>query len=127
MFVKQYNDTYGHQLGDDALKNIAKSLKKSLKRADDSCFRLGGEEFGIIFKADNKQKALDFANIIRTNIENLKIVHSGNKVRNYITASWGVICKHAKNIKNTDEIYKDADDLLYMAKNTGRNKVVINT
>ncbi len=70
-YFKQYNDTYGHQMGDDVLKRIAKSLKKSLHRGDDYCFRLGGEEFGVIFKAENKQLAKDFANTFKNIITNL--------------------------------------------------------
>ena len=126
-YFKQFNDTYGHQIGDNVLKKVSQSLTESLNRADDYCFRLGGEEFGVIFKVDDKQKALFFANAIRTNIENLKIIHSSNKVSNYLTASLGVICKNANKIKNADVIYKEADDLLYQAKNAGRNKVIINT
>ena len=125
-YFKQYNDAYGHQMGDNALKIIAKTLKQSLKRGDDSCFRLGGEEFGIIFKTENKETALDFANRIRTNIENLKIPHSESNVSNYITASFGVVFKRASDIKDADAIYKDADDLLYKAKHKSRNTVIIN-
>ncbi|MCK4864999.1 MAG: diguanylate cyclase [Gammaproteobacteria bacterium] len=125
-YFKQYNDIYGHQKGDNVLKNISRSLKESLQRGDDYCFRLGGEEFGIIFKAENKQLALDFANTIRINIENLKIPHSNSDVSKYVTASFGVVCKNAGDIKNTDEIYKDTDDLLYKAKDSGRNIVFIN-
>jgi len=126
-YFKQYNDIYGHQKGDEALKNIAKSLSESLQRGDDHCFRLGGEEFGIIYKVGNKQQALDFANKIRINIESLKISHSNSDISKYVTASFGVVCKNANDIKNTDEIYKDADDLLYKAKESARNIVFINT
>lgn len=125
-YFKQYNDIYGHQKGDEVLKKIAKSLTESLQRGDDHCFRLGGEEFGIIFKAENKKLALDFANIIRINIENLKIPHSNSDISKYVTASMGVVCKNANDIKNTDEIYKDADDLLYKAKDSNRNIAYIN-
>ena len=125
-YFKQYNDIYGDQKGDEVLKNIAYSLTESLQRGDDFCFRLGGEEFGVIFKTENKKQALDFANTIRINIENLEIPHSNNDVSKYITASFGVVCKDAKDIKNTDEIYKDADDLLYQVKDSCRNKVFIN-
>jgi len=121
---KQYNDTYGHQMGDDVLIKVAKSMKDSLHRDDDICFRLGGEEFGILFKASNKNNALTFANIVRENIENLKIEHSGNSASLYVTASMGLICKSAKDMDGDDTIYKQADDLLYKAKESGRNKVV---
>jgi len=122
---KQYNDTYGHQSGDNVLKKIAGSLKDTLHRSEDYCFRLGGEEFGIIFKVDSKEKALEFANSIRENIENLHILHSKNSASSYITMSIGIVCKNANDIKNVDEIYKQSDDLLYRAKEAGRNKVYI--
>ncbi|MBN2782561.1 MAG: diguanylate cyclase [Campylobacterales bacterium] len=120
---KQYNDTYGHQGGDDVLIRVAKAIKDSLKRADDYCFRLGGEEFGVIFKTDDKQKSQEFANLIRKNIEALKIIHSGNSASEYVTASMGLVCKNANEIKDDDEVYKEADDLLYKAKESGRNRV----
>lgn len=121
---KQYNDNYGHQMGDDVLINFAKCLKQSLLRANDLVFRLGGEEFGIIYSSETKEKAIDFANKIRQNIENLKIKHDYNSVNPYITASMGLICKNANDID--DNIYKDADELLYASKRNGRNQVKVN-
>jgi diguanylate cyclase (GGDEF)-like protein len=123
---KQYNDTYGHQMGDSVLIKVAKCMKDSLNRDDDTCYRLGGEEFGILYKASNKENALIFANIVRENIENLKIEHSGNSASAYITASMGLICKNANELEDEDLAYKQADDLLYKAKESGRNKVVSN-
>ena len=123
---KLYNDNYGHQAGDDVLVKFASCLKENLKRADDLAFRLGGEEFGIIYKAEDKEKALEFANKLKNHIENLAIPHEYNSASRYITAFLGLICKNAKDIKNIDEIYKEADDLLYKSKLNGRNKVSIN-
>lgn len=120
---KQYNDTYGHQMGDDVLIKVASAIKNSLNRAEDICFRLGGEEFGVIFKADSKKKAEEFANTIRENIENLHIEHSGNSASSFVTASMGLICKNANDIKDVDTVYKQGDDLLYEAKESGRNRV----
>ncbi len=120
---KQYNDTYGHQMGDEVLTKVAKVIKDSLHRANDYCFRLGGEEFGVIYKADSKEKAFEFANTIRENIENLHIEHRGNSASKYVTASFGLICKNASEIKNEDEVYKEGDGLLYEAKESGRNRV----
>lgn len=122
-YFKKCNDTYGHQKGDTVLKSVATCIKDSLHRADDYCFRLGGEEFGVIFKADNKEKAIQFANTIRQNIENLQIEHTSNSASKYITASIGLVCKNASKIKDDDSIYKEADELLYKAKEKGRNRV----
>ncbi|MGM0519991.1 MAG: diguanylate cyclase [Campylobacterota bacterium] len=123
---KQYNDNYGHQAGDDVLIKFAQYLKQNLKRADDLAFRLGGEEFGIVYKADDRQKALAFANSVRQNIENLKMTHEYSSASSYVTASMGLICEKARDINSMDETFKQADDLLYESKQNGRNKVSIN-
>ena len=124
---KQYNDIYGHQMGDNTLIKVADTIKNSLHRADDYCFRLGGEEFGVIFKADTTEKAVSFANTIKTNIENLHIKHMGNSASSYVTTSIGLICKNANDIVDQEELYKQSDELLYRAKESGRNQVASNT
>jgi diguanylate cyclase (GGDEF)-like protein len=123
---KQYNDTYGHQMGDDVLIKVAKCLQDSLHRADDYCFRLGGEEFGLLFKSENMQSANIFSDKVRSNIEKLKIEHKHNSASEYVTASMGLICKNANDIQDMDEMYKKADELLYKAKESGRNRVCYN-
>ena len=122
---KQYNDNYGHQKGDEVLINFAACLKQSLHRSSDYTFRLGGEEFAVVYQMETKEKAVEFANNLRKNIENLKIEHKYSSVSSYITASMGLICKNANEIV-IDEIYKQADDLLYQAKRSGRNQVKVN-
>ena len=122
---KQYNDNYGHQKGDEVLINFAACLKQSLNRSSDYTFRLGGEEFAVVYQMETKEKAVEFANNLRKNIENLKIEHKYSSVSSYITASMGLICKNANEIV-IDEIYKQADDLLYQAKRSGRNQVKVN-
>jgi diguanylate cyclase (GGDEF)-like protein/PAS domain S-box-containing protein len=123
---KQYNDNYGHQAGDDVLIKFAQCMKDSLQRADDLAFRLGGEEFGVVFKTDTKEKAIEFANKLRTDIENLHMIHAHSSASKYITASMGLVCKNASKIKDMDEVYKQADELLYESKESGRNKVSVN-
>lgn len=122
---KQYNDNYGHQKGDEVLILVAKCLKESLHRSNDFVFRLGGEEFAVVYQADTKEKAFEFANIVKNNIENLNIKHEFNSASAYITASIGLICKNANDII-INEIYKQADYLLYEAKRNGRNQVKVN-
>ena len=122
---KQYNDTYGHQKGDEVLISVAKFLHNSLKRPDDKCFRLGGEEFGILFNATSKENAALFANHIKNGIEKLCIKHEHNSASPYITASFGLICQQANDITNVDKLYKQADDLMYKSKENGRNQVSI--
>ena len=125
-FFKQYNDTYGHQKGDDVLIMVSDCLKKSAHRSDDYCFRLGGEEFGLLFKSKDKKKALEFANKILKNIEELKIEHKNSKVSVYVTASMGLYSNYANDVVSIDDVYKKADKLLYSAKESGRNKIVSN-
>lgn len=123
-YFKQYNDTYGHLMGDDVLKQVAEVLKESTLRSDDYCFRLGGEEFGILFKVENKQKAFNFANKILKTIEELKIEHKNSKASHYITVSMGLFSAYANDIDNIDDMYKNADEMLYKAKELGRNQVI---
>lgn len=122
-FFKQYNDIYGHQEGDNALIAVAKSIKESTKRASDMCFRLGGEEFGVVFKGLDPKKANELANTIRENIQSLEIVHDGSKVDKYLTVSIGLVTKDTDKEIDKDVLYKEADELLYKAKEGGRNRV----
>ncbi|PUE66109.1 cache domain-containing protein [Arcobacter caeni] len=123
-YFKQYNDTYGHQQGDLALEKVANILKERTNRASDFAFRLGGEEFGIITALD-KIKVVEFANLIKNEIENLQIEHKASKISKYLTISIGIVSKENKDIPSSDELYKQADDCLYEAKNLGRNSIFI--
>ena len=120
---KQYNDTYGHQSGDNTLIAVANNLQKSLHRADDMVFRLGGEEFGVLCNNMDKEKALAFANKLRTDIEDLKIEHTQNSVSKYVTISMGLIVVEPYITCEMSNIYKCADEALYYAKKNGRNQV----
>ena len=123
-YFKEYNDNYGHQKGDLALERVANLLKKKAIRASDFTFRLGGEEFGIITTLD-REKAIEFANLIKNEVENLKIEHKASKISKYLTISIGIISKEGENITNSDLLYKEADDNLYEAKRLGRNSIFI--
>ncbi|WP_373003002.1 diguanylate cyclase [Sulfurimonas sp.] len=125
-YFKLYNDTYGHISGDNALKSISRSLKSSLTRADDYCFRLGGEEFGILFKGLDKEQATILIEHMKQNIEDLKIKHEKNSVSKYITASFGLVIEDALSVKDENELYRKADALLYKAKDSGRNRICVN-
>ena len=122
---KKYNDTYGHQEGDNVLISIATSLKKSFKRSNDIIFRLGGEEFGVLISAKTQDDILKLAEEARKDIQDLKIEHSKNEPSLVITASFGIAIINDKNsnTQDLDHIYKKADDCLYEAKENGRNRV----
>lgn len=122
---KKYNDTYGHQDGDDVLIQVANSLKTTFKRGDDQVFRLGGEEFGVLISSKTKLNIMDLIEEARANIENLKIKHEKNPPLNVVTASFGALIislDSNENIK-VENIYKKADEQLYKAKENGRNTI----
>jgi len=126
-FFKQYNDTYGHHAGDAVLKRFAKVMRASTLRPDDYCFRLGGEEFGILFKGtQTAEQAKRFVERIRANQENEHIEHKNSSASNYVTASFGLVIKEANSVEESDKLYQEADELLYQAKESGRNRVISN-
>ena len=120
---KQYNDIYGHQEGDNALITISHTLKVALHRPRDLVFRLGGEEFGLLYTADSAEKAKVFAEKVKKKIESLKIKHEGNSASPYVTLSMGLICIPPNMQSEPEALYKLADDMLYKAKKGGRNSV----
>jgi diguanylate cyclase (GGDEF)-like protein/PAS domain S-box-containing protein len=123
-FFKLYNDTYGHQKGDEVLVNVATVLQKNTKRASDFVFRLGGEEFGVLFEVDKFDQGVEFAMNLMKTIKALHIEHQHSS-KGIITVSVGVAIKNKSTVPNADELYKLADDALYEAKNTGRDKLVM--
>lgn len=123
-YFKQYNDTYGHQKGDFVLESVAKILANKTNRASDFAFRIGGEEFAIITSLE-KDKTIEFAQLIKEDIENLKIEHKASEISKYVTISIGAVSKMAIEIKDSDELFKEADDNLYEAKKLGRNCIFI--
>ena len=82
-YFKKYNDHYGHPAGDHVLAQIAKTIKSTLRRSSDYAFRLGGEEFGLIFSDLDASLSLSFLERLRNRIENLKIKHCGNDISEY--------------------------------------------
>jgi diguanylate cyclase (GGDEF)-like protein/PAS domain S-box-containing protein len=120
---KLYNDTYGHQKGDDVLVQVAQFIKNTSRRGDDYCFRLGGEEFGVLFKSQSRENALEFAEILRNGIEHLSIVHEKNSASVFVTVSMGLVILDSEAFQTCDIIYKQSDDLLYKAKRLGRNQI----
>lgn len=122
---KQYNDNYGHPKGDIVLKEIGKTIKTLAKRSSDYAFRIGGEEFAIIFTPHFKETATDFAAIVRKEIESLEIEHRFNKASNYITVSIGLYSENGNKLEDAEAIYNHTDDALYEAKESGRNKFVL--
>lgn len=121
---KLFNDTYGHQAGDDCLKKVAGALKNSAHRPTDLVARFGGEEFAIILAGTDWQGALSVAEQTVENIKELKIPHSTSKTNNFVTISLGVATIFAEFGMSETELIKVADEALYQAKETGRNRII---
>ena len=114
---KDVNDTYGHQVGDNVLKTIVNIVKSNI-RSGDKLIRWGGEEFIIILSADKIDDIYKRAEHIRVKIEH----HKFHKIEQ-LTCSFGIVLHDSK-----DDVYKsikNADENLYKAKNSGRNKVIL--
>ena len=122
-FFKQYNDHYGHQKGDEVLAAIGQTLQQELSRSSDYCFRLGGEEFGILFSALTPEQGITFTETIRKAIEGLAIEHQWSEPASVVTASFGLLSITPVPGITVDTIYKKADQALYQAKQKGRNQI----
>lgn len=118
---KNYNDIYGHLSGDKTLNSVARQIKESLKRKSDLCFRIGGEEFGVLISSCNEKNTIKIANKIIKNIYDLNIKHEDNCNYGRVTVSIGVFSKVATKDLTVDKVYTCADVALYQAKDEGRN------
>lgn len=116
-FFKKINDNYGHDCGDEVLIEIANVIKTTL--VGQHVARLGGEEFGFIIDANNFSESSALLDQLMQNINALTISYNLEKIK--VTASIGATYELKFNL---DEALKVADDHLYLAKNSGRNKIV---
>lgn len=124
-YFKAYNDTYGHQKGDECLKKVANTLKIDVKRPADLVARYGGEEFAVLLPGIDAKSAGLIAEKMRSKIEALGINHSGSQVCNVVTMSFGASSIIPSSDTNISDLLKTADYALYKAKKEGRNKVEI--
>ncbi len=120
---KKINDKYGHLIGDEVLKTLAKILKKEL-RSSDYVFRYGGEEFLIILPSIKDLPTLiEILEKIRKKVEQTPLEINGNKIK--FTISIGaVLIKENKRVP-LEKVVEEADKLMYKAKKSGKNKVVV--
>jgi len=124
-FFKDYNDCHGHPAGDEALQKVGKVLKETLNRPTDYIFRLGGEEFGVLFSIENSKNTVSLIERLRKNIENLKLTACRKEVSEYLTVSIGLAnINYIKGKKvASKKIYDEVDSLLYQSKHNGRNQI----
>ncbi len=118
---KSINDRFGHTCGDAALIAFSKTLTNSIREVDTSC-RWGGEEFLVLLPEIPKETAMIVAEKIRQNIENLETIYEGDLIK--LTVSVGLEYFSGETIEMSNMINK-VDQILYKAKNTGRNKISI--
>jgi diguanylate cyclase (GGDEF)-like protein len=121
---KAINDTYGHLSGDLCLKQVAKLIQDSVRDASDLAGRFGGEEFIVVIKDIDPQKAADIANKIRSSIEQASIAIKDLK-QIKLTATIGICSLRSQQISSIDMFVDLADKALYKGKREGRNRVVV--
>lgn len=122
---KLYNDTYGHIEGDRVIKSVAEVIQKSVRRSSDFVSRFGGEEFVIILPYTSLEDSQKIAEMIRKGVLDLNIEHSTSTTADHVTVSIG-ITSHIPHTDNLPSILlHEADNALYTAKESGRNRVII--
>lgn len=123
---KSFNDLLGHGAGDQVLRAVSGAVRAELRRSGDLLFRLGGEEFGLLFTARTPEAAQQFVERLREAIRQLRITHPGSPA-GIVTASFGVAWwgQPLGSSFTREELYAQADSQLYGAKAAGRDQVAL--
>lgn len=119
---KRYNDTYGHQAGDDCLRAVARQIKTCLKRSTDILARYGGEEFVCLLPETDHEHAMLLAGEIVQSVRLLAIPHGSSDAAKIVTVSAGV-ATGARPYGKVSDLLEFADRQLYQAKHDGRDRV----
>ena len=121
-YFKNYNDFYGHQMGDQVISEVAKTIKSSIRHMD-FIARYGGEEFVVLLPETSAQGAYAVATNIYRAIDRLMIVHEKSLVSNHVTISLGITVFNGNPKISQDVLIQTADKALYRAKKLGRNQI----
>jgi diguanylate cyclase (GGDEF)-like protein len=121
-FFKQINDTFGHQVGDDILKEMASVIQREVRDVD-ILARYGGEEFAVLLPQTALRQAEAVAERIRLAVEDTEFQFSGGNIR--LTVSLGVAAYPESAIDSQTELVQTADAAMYEAKKAGKNQVKI--
>jgi diguanylate cyclase (GGDEF)-like protein len=124
---KALNDSEGHQRGDDYLRSVGMELRRLASRKIDVAARCGGEEFALILPGIDAEAAARFAESVRLAIAGLELPHKASPVAPVITASLGVSTATPESCGTPRQLIKAADEALYIAKRSGRNRVEMAT
>jgi len=122
-YFKLYNDSHGHQAGDDCLRAVARALDAVTYRPTDLVARYGGEEFGVILPDTDVDGAIEVARKMVTAVCNLRMQHPASKVADHVMLSCGVATMAPRGQGNAHELLAAADSALYRAKENGRNRI----
>jgi diguanylate cyclase (GGDEF)-like protein/PAS domain S-box-containing protein len=121
---KSYNDTYGHQMGDEALRRIARVIGECTRQSGDLAARYGGEEFVVVLPHADVARAQEVAERIRENVQELRLEHS-NSSFGLVTISIGVSSANRVEGTTAAALVELADGALYAAKRGGRNRISV--
>ncbi|WP_420002096.1 GGDEF domain-containing protein [Acinetobacter sp. LF10] len=121
-YFKNYNDFYGHQMGDQVISAIAKTIKSSIRHMD-FIARYGGEEFVVLLPETSAQGAYAVATNIYRAIDRQMIPHEKSLVSNHVTISLGITVFNGNPKTSQDSVIHTADKALYRAKQLGRNQI----
>ncbi|MDJ0690620.1 MAG: diguanylate cyclase [Xenococcaceae cyanobacterium MO_188.B32] len=122
---KIYNDTYGHQQGDECLCQVARAIASCTRRATDVVCRYGGEEFVVILPHTHLEGAVKVAEYINVQVKELNLEHANSPTNSMVTISLGVACTTTSRNSNAQCLIKNADRALYTAKSKGRNRLAV--
>ncbi|SFS17862.1 diguanylate cyclase (GGDEF) domain-containing protein [Granulicella pectinivorans] len=124
---KVLNDTYGHSVGDDCLRAVAKVLADTVRRPTDMVARFGGEEFAVLLPATEAADAFLIATTINKAVRALDFPNKNSEVGPYVTASLGAYTRQPDGYRTMAQILESVDAALYRAKKEGRNRVIVAT
>ncbi|MBU0731197.1 MAG: diguanylate cyclase [Proteobacteria bacterium] len=122
-FFKAYNDYYGHQGGDECLKQVAVMLSDAIKRASDFVARYGWEEFVLVLPNTNLEGAITVAENVKKELAALHLKHERSSVSDQVTVSMGIASSKPGKGSEQDNLVRDADRALYRAKSEGRDQI----
>ena len=122
---KNYNDHYGHTLGDACLRRLGALLRVTIRRAGELAARYGGEEFVVVLPGATAQQAAETAAALLAAIEAEQIPHAASPVASVLTLSMGVATGSPRAGEDRERLIRLADEALYRAKQQGRNRVVM--
>lgn len=119
---KTYNDNYGHQGGDDCLRQVAQKLASAVKRPSDLVARYGGEEFAVVMPGTDIEGAKSIAAALCEGVSSMGLPHAHSSTADHVTISLGVASMMPSAEAKPEDLIEKADEALYKAKESGRNQ-----